>query len=242
MSGNPGAAFLAPRTPFSSPRSAAYFLPVKQMRSLNTMIWIVTLSTILNTVSNPFPSQEKPGEAVTQLCLWVTQHDAPLLSGDSTLPLASIGNKLRLCLVGSDLSEMSGPQTLAVPRWHHERCPQPAAPDPSRVFGSGVKPESFVFPGMGRLPGPTPALCKYMASQAQVAIFEQVTRNNSCTCKLKFCLKITLCLRSLKPGGSTAAAIKFHFTRLFPAVMVSLGPHPAFLHFKALFSCKYLPF
>lgn len=69
MSGNPGAAFLAPRTPFSSPRSAAYFLPVKQMRSLNTMIWIVTLSTILNTVSNPFPSQEKPGEAVTQLCL-----------------------------------------------------------------------------------------------------------------------------------------------------------------------------
>lgn len=242
MSGNPGAAFLAPRTPFSSPRSAAYFLPVKQMRSLNTMIWIVTSSTISNTVSNPFPSQEKPGEAVTQLRLWVTQHDAPLLSGDSTLPLASIGNKLRLCLVGSDLSEMfrtpnSGRSPLT-PR----ACPQPAAPDPSRVFGSGVKPESFVFPGMGRLPGPTPALCKYIASQAQIAIFEQVTRNNSCTCKLKFCLKITLCLRSLKPGGSTAAATKFHFTIFFPAVMVSLGPHPAFLHFKALFSCKYLQF
>lgn len=33
------------------------------------MIWIVTSSTILNAVSNPFPSQGKPREAVTQLRL-----------------------------------------------------------------------------------------------------------------------------------------------------------------------------
>lgn len=145
MSGNPGAGLPATQTPFSSP-SATYFLPVKQMRSLNTPIWIVTSSTILNTVSNPFPSQNKPQEAVTQLCLWVTQHDAPLLSGDSTLPLASIGNELRLSLAGSDLSEMSGPRTLAVPCWPvsgegqgtPRARPQPAVPDPRWAFGSGV--------------------------------------------------------------------------------------------------------
>lgn len=142
MSGNLKAAFPAPQTPFSSLRSVPYCLPVKQMRSLNTMIWIVTSSTILNTVSNPFPSEEKPQEAVTQLHLWVTQHDAPLLSRDSTLPVASISNELQLFLAASDLSEMSGPWTLAIPCWSvsgegqgtPRACPQPAAPDPRGVF------------------------------------------------------------------------------------------------------------
>lgn len=82
---------------------------------------------------------------------------------------------------------------------------------------------------MSRLPGPAPALCKYLASQAQIAIFQQVTRNNSCTCKLKFCLKTTLCLGSLKPERSTAADIEFHFTRFFAAAMVGIDPHS---HFK----------
>lgn len=219
------------------------------MRSLNTMIWIVTSSTILNTVSNPFPSQGKPREAVTQLRLWVTQHDAPLLSGDSTLPLASVDNELRFSLTGSDLSEMSGPRTLAIPCWPvpgegrgtPERVPSPQ----HRAQGEylvQVCAESSAFPGMGRLPGQAPARCEYIVSQAQIAIFEQVTRNNSCTRKLKFCLKITPCLRSLKPGRSTTADIEFHFTRFFPAVMVSLDPHPAFLLFKDLLSCKFLRF
>lgn len=61
-------------------------------------------------------------------------------------------------------------------------------------------------------------------------------------CKLKFCLKITLCLRNLKPETSTEADAQFHFTMFFPAVMVSLEPHPAFLHFKDLFAFKYLQF
>lgn len=77
---------------------------------------------------------------------------------------------------------------------------------------------SFVFPGMGRLPGATPALSEDIESQAQTAIFEQVTSNNSCMSKLNFYLKFSLCLGSLKPGRSTVADSEFHFARLFPAV------------------------
>lgn len=100
--------------------------------------------------------------------------------------------------------------------------------------------ESSMFPGMSRLPGPTPALSKYLASQAQIAIFEQVTRNNSCMCKLKFCLKTTLCLGSLKGGRSTAADIEFHFNRVFAAAVVGIDPHSAFPHFSphAKISCS----
>lgn len=119
-------------------------------------------------------------------------------------------------------------------------------PSPRRQTQGGclvqVCAEGLVFPGAGRLPGRAPVRCKYTASQAQIAIFEQVTRNNSCTGKLKYCLKIILCLGSLKPGRSTIADIEFHFTGFFPAVMASLDPQIAFLHFKDLFSCKFLQF